>query len=288
MAARFVAVVTLGALAALPSVSARVNATGAIEVFMISTCEECTKDKNSIFCTSADSDGNFVANGTMTVSIADKKRILNSVTDGERFCWSGTFGKLTNDVGNFGDTDILGSVNVTAQLACSKKNLFYRQCVIPAEMAIVLIAIASVLCVCSTTCVCFYCGCCKCCNLPGDDANCGMCNRWCPWMPCATKAKKEEEQPEWMSNPATEEQHMASLTGKNNKLNSVEAKPRSLADKKPTSMADLKKPGGAAGATKSPTGTPKAPVSIAAAKKATAASAAAAVEKAPLSGDNAV
>jgi hypothetical protein len=102
MAARICALV---ALLALPSVQAanpftRVNSTGAIGTFMISDCAECTKDRNSIFCTTAKSDSNFVMNGSslpagsserVKVTIKMKKDMPKyGAADGGKFCWAGT------------------------------------------------------------------------------------------------------------------------------------------------------------------------------------------------------
>jgi hypothetical protein len=124
---------------------------------------------------------------------------------------AGTFGKLLYTSGTY-DT-LLGSTNVTVNLGCATKNIYYRQCIIPAEMAIILMSIASLLCVSGCVCTCFYCGCCKCLNLPGDTDNCGMCTRFCPWMPCAKKKAKLSDTPQWMENPVTEEENKSSLFG---------------------------------------------------------------------------
>lgn len=66
---------------------ARVNSTGAIGTFMITSCDDCTKDKNSIFCT-AGADGDFVANATYKITIKQKKALLGA-SDGSKYCWSG-------------------------------------------------------------------------------------------------------------------------------------------------------------------------------------------------------
>ncbi len=70
------AVLALAVLAcAVAPAAARVNATGAIDVFLISDCGTCTSDKNSIFCTQASGDdkSSLVDNTTLTVTIYDKK-----------------------------------------------------------------------------------------------------------------------------------------------------------------------------------------------------------------------
>jgi len=79
----------LCALAFLPCrVDARVNATSSIDVFLISSCTECVKDRNSIFCTSAGSDSNWVSNGTVKMTIAGKKALLGP-GPGASYCWQG-------------------------------------------------------------------------------------------------------------------------------------------------------------------------------------------------------
>lgn len=88
------------------STEARINATGAIEVFLIYDCATCSKDKNSIFCSEASGGDTsmFVNNGTVTVNIQMKKTDPHwnpdynppAVTsalgpaDGAKYCWSGT------------------------------------------------------------------------------------------------------------------------------------------------------------------------------------------------------
>lgn len=95
-------VLLAGAVAALlaRTAEARVNATGAIQVFLISDCASCTTDRNSIFCSEAkgaDTD-NWVNNGTLKVTIADKKTRAQynmnaneplGPADGAKYCWSG-------------------------------------------------------------------------------------------------------------------------------------------------------------------------------------------------------
>ena len=73
----------------VPRASARVNTTSAVDVFWISDCALCTSgQKDSVFCTSADSDDNYVSNETMSVTIKIKKAALGP-SDGGKFCWSG-------------------------------------------------------------------------------------------------------------------------------------------------------------------------------------------------------
>jgi hypothetical protein len=67
---------------------ARINATSAIDVFWISDCAACVKDGNSIFCSSADSDDNFVRNTSSAVTIRMKKALLGP-SDGGKYCWAG-------------------------------------------------------------------------------------------------------------------------------------------------------------------------------------------------------
>lgn len=225
-----------GAVAALmaSSAEARVNATGAVEVFLVSECAKCTTDKNSIFCSEAkggDSD-NWVFNGTLRVTIGMKKTqaIWNQngnealgPADGAKYCWSGTFGKLTNNNGNF--SDHLGSASVLVKLDCDQTNLFYRQCVLPAQMSIILMSIAAIVFVVSATMLCFCCGCCKCCNEKGDESRWGMCNRFCPWCTiCADKHLRPKE-----AAAIVEEER--SLTGKSAKLNTAYGKSKEDAAK---------------------------------------------------------
>ena len=98
----------------------------AIDTFMISDCSACTNDKNSIFCTQAASDSNFVANRTAGVTIAQKKSLLGPSL-GAKYCWVGTFGGLLQNSGSY--DSILNSENVTVNLGCDTQQLFYRQCV---------------------------------------------------------------------------------------------------------------------------------------------------------------
>lgn len=88
-------------LSSARTVEARVNATGAIETFLIFDCAECTKDKNSIFCSEAKGGDteNFVNNGTLTINIRDKKTQPQwnpaangqplGPADGAKYCWTG-------------------------------------------------------------------------------------------------------------------------------------------------------------------------------------------------------
>ena len=179
--------------------AARVNATNALDVFLITDCSVCTKDKNSIFCTAAASDSNYVYNGSVRMTISQKKAKLGP-GPGASFCWAGawrrpaqeraaalasapaavprgdltspphphllpppgTFGTLLQNSG--GPMDVLGSSNVSVDLACGDKQLFYRQCVLDTQTTEILIGVGSVLILAICTCTCFSCGCCKCCN----------------------------------------------------------------------------------------------------------------------------
>jgi hypothetical protein len=97
---------------------------------MISECAECTSDRDSIFCTQASSDDNYVANSTTRVTIRQKKReppLGVGPALGAKYCWEGTFGNLLRNSGKF--PEMLNSRNVTVDLSCDQQNLFYRQCV---------------------------------------------------------------------------------------------------------------------------------------------------------------
>lgn len=162
--------------------SARVNATGAIAVFLINKCEDCVSDKNSGFCSQAGAGSNFVANSTTKVTINDKKieeKWGKQGTDGNKYCWEGTFGALKNT--NVKAMTMLGENNVTAFLECAQDNIYYRQCFIAAQTAIILMAIGSIAFVGGLTLFLLCCGFCKCCNEPGDTSKYGLCNRFCPW-----------------------------------------------------------------------------------------------------------
>lgn len=172
--------------------------------------------------------------------------------DGAKYCWSGTFGKLTNNAGNY--SDLLGSPSVLVKLDCDSTNLFYRQCVIPAQMAIILMTIAAIIFVSAVTALFFCCGCCKCLNEPGDDSKYGMCNRFCPYCTiCADKHLRKK-------HAAVVVDGERSLTGKSDKLNSDYAKNKALAAKgedgdeeEGVGLTGRKKPtGGAAGEFSSP------------------------------------
>lgn len=149
--------------------------------------------------------------------VCSVRRASGSETDRLLRCRSaslasaGTFGKITNTEGFF--ESILDERNITISVDCGTRQIFYRQCVIPAEMAIILMSVAAILCVAGTTCTCFYCGCCKCCNNKGDPSPWGMCNRFCPNAPCADPPEKEDAIPEHLHNPASEEEHASSLFG---------------------------------------------------------------------------
>lgn len=183
------AAAALAAVALLPSLaSARVNATNAMDVFMITDCAVCTKDSDSIMCfegKGGDSANYVVARNNFSsdqfqnndrVSLADKRKILFKQSDvasvGGRYCWEGACrglggnegGCISGDVAAARETppaptpttyshlppsavsppvgtfakllrpqvsgvDMLGSTNVTANLACEQRNLYYRQCV---------------------------------------------------------------------------------------------------------------------------------------------------------------
>jgi hypothetical protein len=86
------------AAATVPRAAARVNATSALDVFLISDCNACTKDGDSIFCTAAASDRNFVANGSASMTIAQKKQLLGP-SDGAKFCWAGARGRAARPRG---------------------------------------------------------------------------------------------------------------------------------------------------------------------------------------------
>lgn len=108
----------------------RINSTGALETFWISDCNLCTNgQRDSIFCTSAGSDANWVANATTRFTVGMKKQAPPGGLgpgDGNKYCWSGTFGSMLNNKG--GPYDLLGSSNVSASLDCDTNNLYYRQC----------------------------------------------------------------------------------------------------------------------------------------------------------------
>jgi hypothetical protein len=171
----------LGLLLVRPT-EGRVNATGAIAVFLINKCEECVSDKNSGFCSQAGAQTNFVQNKTDKVTIANKKidpRWGQQGVDGNKYCWEGTFGALKNT--NIKGVDLLGDANVTAFLECAQDNIYYRQCFIAAQTAIILMALGSIAFVGGLTLILLCCGFCKCLNEEGDTSKYGLCNRFCPW-----------------------------------------------------------------------------------------------------------
>ncbi len=89
--ARRVAATVAVVLASTLSVATaqRVNTSSAVDVFWISDCTACTANqKDSIFCSTATSDSNFVSNASAKVTIAMKKLALGA-SDGSKFCWSG-------------------------------------------------------------------------------------------------------------------------------------------------------------------------------------------------------
>ena len=72
----------------------RVNTSSAVDVFLISDCATCTSgQKDSIFCSTAESDDNYVSNATARVTIKIKKAALGAA-DGAKYCWSGELGHL--------------------------------------------------------------------------------------------------------------------------------------------------------------------------------------------------
>jgi hypothetical protein len=177
---------------------------------LISDCATCTKDGDSIFCSAAASPDNFVRNATASYSIRMKEALLGP-SDGSKFCWAGTFGRLLQNSG--GPYTMLGSSNVTVSLACGDKQLFYRQCVLDSQTATILICVGGIVVLLLTTCACFSCGCCRCCNNAGDDSKYGLCNRFCPWMPCSDPPFKEPEMDKALVNPLNEKDAGRSLFG---------------------------------------------------------------------------
>jgi hypothetical protein len=136
--------------------------------------------QDSIWCSQAASTDNFVAapgNGSLTIA---EKMSLYGASAGQSYCWSGTFGRMLNK--QLTEGSVFNTVGVNASLDCSDTNLFYRQCVIPTQMAVILISVAAVVFVLALVCCGFYCGCCKCLNNKGDESKWGVCNR------CAERA----------------------------------------------------------------------------------------------------
>ena len=242
------------ALLLLSPAHGRINATGALETFWISDCNLCTNgQKDSIFCTAAGSDSDWVQNATTRYTVAMKKSAPPQGLgpgDGAKYCWTGTFGSMLNAQG--GPFDILGSANVSARLSCEPNNLFYRQCysaccwlqqsaqragaprltlslshthmhmhnppilplpTVPVQLAIILISIGAVVLVGGCTCMCFCCGCCRCLNNKDDPSKWGLCNRYCPWMPCSDPPVRGPELSAELLNPLTQEAHKKSLFG---------------------------------------------------------------------------
>ena len=86
-------------LGSVDQVEGRVNATGSLAIFLIADCATCTKDKNSIFCTTAASDSNYAWNSSLKITIAEKKNnpLYNLNADGTAlgpasgasYCWAG-------------------------------------------------------------------------------------------------------------------------------------------------------------------------------------------------------
>lgn len=202
------------------------NETDALSVFNITVCEKCVTDKNSIFCSEAESSADFVSvrvfptfrpgftpvPKNVKLTIEDKKKNFG-VSDGAKFCWSGTFGKMLDQ--SMYEGAIFGSQFVNASVSCSSKNLFYNQCALPVELSIILLTIGTIVGTCGVSCGLFLGGCCRCCNNRGDDSRWGMCNRFCPWMPCADPPRTEKVIESSIINPITDEDHLSSLFGRN-------------------------------------------------------------------------
>ena len=76
----------------------RTNSTGAVNVFLITDCKECTKDGDSIFCTEGKGGdtNNYVEAWNNSLfppvkiryDLSDKKRMFGAA-DGSKYCWSG-------------------------------------------------------------------------------------------------------------------------------------------------------------------------------------------------------
>lgn len=145
-------------------------------MFMTSSCAACTSDRNLIFCGQAASDDNFVSNGTVSVSIRDKKQQLGSL-DGSMFCWAGSSNGLMWMDGQY--SNVLGSEVVMASLGCQQQFLFYRQCAVSQQTSIALITVGAILAAAAGAFTLFCCGVCKCWNDKGDDSRWGLCNRAC-------------------------------------------------------------------------------------------------------------
>jgi len=142
---------------------------GAISTFMISQCASCTPDKNAAFCTTAGSSANFVQNGTVKVTIAQKTSDpawgnLGPV-QGVTFCWEGTFGAIKRSHGRY--DGILNDNNITVSLDCDLQYIFYNQCFMNAQTAIIIITFAMLGLVGGVLLFLLCCGCLKCCNEKG-------------------------------------------------------------------------------------------------------------------------
>tara|TARA_Y100000780_G_C13560243_1_gene368817 strand:+ start:37 stop:600 length:564 start_codon:yes stop_codon:yes gene_type:complete len=75
---------------------------------------------------------------------------------------AGTFGAILKTQGNMSG-GILGSPSwVDVNLECNGMNLYYRQCIIPADLATVLFVIGSLVFFCCASMFCVCCGLCKC------------------------------------------------------------------------------------------------------------------------------
>lgn len=84
---------------------------------------------------------------------------------------------------------------------------------VDAQTTTILLSVGVIILVLGCTCTCFSCGCCKCCNNIGDDSKYGMCNRFCPWMPCSDPPFKEPEMDKALLNPMSEKDANRSLFG---------------------------------------------------------------------------
>ena len=85
------AMVAAALLAAAPAAEARSNSSGAMSTFLLTDCDECTRgQKDAIFCTEAESESNYVSNGTFRYTIKLKKDRYGPAF-GTRFCWEGAY-----------------------------------------------------------------------------------------------------------------------------------------------------------------------------------------------------
>ena len=88
-----------------------------------------------------------------------------------KFCWSGTFGRMIDNEGNF-TSGLLGSSEwIYANLTCKMENLYYNQCILPGTIAIVLMVIGFIVFTVVVTVICICFGFCKC----GTDDELGCC-----------------------------------------------------------------------------------------------------------------